>query len=86
MTSQVKSNTVSVSERAYDFPGSGLIQVNFERFKAFKERVEVDLAPITVIAGVNSGGKTTILQSLLLARQSLITPYRSSLEDALIYN
>ncbi len=65
---------------------TGLTKIRFEHFKAFDERVEVDLAPITVIAGVNSGGKSTIIQSLLLARQTLITPYRQSVENALEYD
>lgn len=57
---------------------------NFEGFKAFKDRVEVQIEPITVIAGVNSGGKSSILQALLLARQSLITPYRSATENTIV--
>ncbi|MBA2677742.1 MAG: AAA family ATPase [Ktedonobacteraceae bacterium] len=64
----------------------GLTKIRFKHFKAFDESVEVDLAPITVIAGVNSGGKSTIIQSLLLARQTLITPYRQSVENALEYD
>src|SRR5436190_101599 len=64
----------------------GLTKIRFEAFKAFKEPVEIDLAPLTLIAGVNSGGKSTILQSLLLAHQTLITPYRRSLENALVYD
>jgi predicted ATPase len=63
-----------------------LTQVHFESFKAFEQRVQVDLNPVTLIAGVNSGGKTSILQSLLLARQTLITPYRQTVENALKYD
>ncbi len=62
-----------------------LTGIRFERFKAFAEEVAIDFAPLTLIAGVNSGGKSTILQTLLLARQTLLTPYRSTTEDALVY-
>jgi len=67
-------------------PETGLTKIRFKHFKAFDELVEMDIAPITVIAGVNSGGKSTIIQSLLLARQTLITPYRQSVENALEYD
>lgn len=63
-----------------------LTRLRFERFKAFDQQVEIDLAPITVIAGVNSGGKSTIIQSLLLARQTLVTPYKRTIENALEYD
>ena len=36
-----------------------------ENLKAFGARQEVDLAPITLIYGPNSGGKSTLIQSLL---------------------
>ncbi len=64
----------------------GLSQICFSRFKAFEHTAFVDLAPVTLIAGVNSGGKSTILQSLLMARQTLLAPYRSTQEPALIYD
>ena len=70
----------------YELPRERLTRVHFERFKAFDERVEVDLEPVTIIAGVNSSGKTAILQSLLLARQTLVAPYRGPREDALKYD
>ena len=43
-------------------------------FKAFEDTGDIELKPITVIAGPNSGGKTSILQSLLLLKQTLDAP------------
>jgi len=40
-------------------------------FKAFRDTGEMTLRPLTVLAGVNSGGKSSILQSLLLLKQTL---------------
>jgi predicted ATPase len=40
-------------------------------FKSFAGKTEIDLAPITVLAGANSSGKSTIIQSLLLLKQTL---------------
>jgi hypothetical protein len=40
-------------------------------FKSFKDRTELSLAPITVLAGANSSGKSTIIQSILLLKQTI---------------
>lgn len=42
-----------------------------EGFKAFGKRQHIPLAPITLIFGANSAGKSSIIQSLLLLRQSM---------------
>ncbi len=42
-----------------------------ENFKAFGTRQVVPLAPITLIFGANSSGKSSILQSFLLLKQTL---------------
>jgi len=43
--------------------------LQIENFKAFR-RLDVALRPLTLLAGVNSVGKSTVIQSLLLLRQS----------------
>lgn len=40
-------------------------------FKAFRNLQEVPLAPITLIYGPNSGGKSSIIQALLLLKQTI---------------
>src|SRR5262249_3198387 len=40
-------------------------------FKSFKDETQLDLAPITVLAGANSSGKSTIIQSILLLKQTI---------------
>ncbi|MBN1593121.1 MAG: AAA family ATPase [Candidatus Coatesbacteria bacterium] len=44
-----------------------------KNFKAFKDTGDIELKPMTVIAGPNNCGKTTILQSLLLLKQTIET-------------
>lgn len=39
-------------------------------FKSVKHRIEVDLAPLTVVAGANSSGKSTLIQSILFMAQN----------------
>lgn len=44
--------------------------IELENFKAFGERSRIEFAPITLIFGENSVGKSSILQSLNLLKQS----------------
>ncbi|MDI9349002.1 MAG: DUF3696 domain-containing protein [Candidatus Symbiobacter sp.] len=44
--------------------------LRLSNFKIFKD-LTLPLAPLTLLAGINSGGKSTIMQSLILLKQSL---------------
>ncbi len=44
--------------------------IELENFKAFGERNRIELAPITLIFGENSAGKSSILQALSLLKQT----------------
>jgi hypothetical protein len=44
--------------------------LRLENFKAFGERVDIPFAPITLIFGENSAGKSSILQALSLLKQT----------------
>ena len=45
--------------------------IELENFKAFGKRSRIPFAPITLIFGENSAGKSTILQALYLLKQTL---------------
>ena len=47
-----------------------LKSIAIQNFKAFSQRTEIDLAPITLIFGQNSAGKSSILQVLSLLKQT----------------
>src|SRR5580698_401532 len=47
-----------------------LRSMQLENFKAFGQRTIIPLAPITLIFGQNSAGKSSILQSLNLLKQT----------------
>jgi predicted ATPase len=47
-----------------------LTQIEISNFKAFSVPTQVPLAPLTLIYGANSAGKSTVIQSLLLLKQS----------------
>ena len=48
-----------------------LKRIRLEAFKSVGEAVELELAPLTLIAGPNSSGKSTLLQSILLVAQTM---------------
>lgn len=48
-----------------------LTELRFSNLKSFGDQQNVVLAPITLIYGQNSAGKSSVLQSLLLLRQSI---------------
>lgn len=48
--------------------------IRLRNFKAFQDTDDIQLKPITVLAGTNSGGKSSLLQSLLLLKQTLDSP------------
>ncbi len=45
-------------------------RVSLRNFKGFKELPSLDVKPITILCGANSCGKSSILQSLLLLKQT----------------
>jgi len=51
-----------------------LKSISLERFKAFSNLNGLEIRPLTVLCGVNSGGKSSILKSLLLLKQSYENP------------
>lgn len=48
-----------------------LRRLQLSGFKSFKSSSTIDLAPITLIYGSNSSGKSSVIQSLMLLRQSM---------------
>lgn len=47
-------------------------RIYIENFKSFLQKQELKLAPITLIYGPNSSGKSSVIQSLLLLKQSIL--------------
>lgn len=44
-------------------------------FKSIAEEREIDIRPLTILAGANSSGKSSIMQPLLMLKQTLEAPY-----------
>ena len=47
-----------------------LKSISLENYKCFKDETTINIAPLTVLCGVNSSGKSSILKSLLMLKQS----------------
>jgi hypothetical protein len=53
----------------------GLTGISVQGYKSLIDRVEVELRPFTVLAGANSSGKSSVIQPLLLLKQTLEASY-----------
>ncbi|MGX5834043.1 AAA family ATPase [Aeromonas piscicola] len=51
-----------------------LNKLSLKNFKSFKKMTDLEIKPITIIVGKNSCGKSSIIQSLLLLKQTLESP------------
>src|SRR5688572_19155311 len=51
-----------------------LTALTVRSFKSFDAATRLELAPLTIILGRNNSGKSSVIQSLLLLRQTLADP------------
>lgn len=53
----------------------GITKIAVKGFKSIAEECEIDIRPLTILAGANSSGKSSIMQPLLMLKQTLESPY-----------
>jgi predicted ATPase len=53
----------------------GFTEIGVSGFKSFAEETRIQLGSLTILAGANSSGKSSIMQPLLLVKQTLEAPY-----------
>jgi len=51
--------------------GSGITRIAVTGFKSLASKSDVEIRPLTVLAGANSSGKSSLMQPLLLMKQTL---------------
>jgi predicted ATPase len=51
-----------------------LTEITIENFKSYRKRTTLEVAPLTVLLGRNNSGKSTLIQALLLLKQTLEHP------------
>jgi len=54
-----------------------LTAISVVGYKSLTDRQRMEIRPLTVLAGANSGGKSSIMQPLLLLKQTIDAPYDS---------
>jgi hypothetical protein len=53
----------------------GFTEIGVRGFKCFADETRIQLGSLTILAGANSSGKSSIMQPLLLMKQTLEAPY-----------
>ena len=54
---------------------TGITKIAVKGFKSIAEECEIDIRPLTILAGANSSGKSSIMQPLLMLKQTLEAPF-----------
>src|SRR5436309_14382929 len=53
----------------------GITKISVAGFKSIVEEQSIEVRPLTILAGANSSGKSSIMQPLLLLKQTLEASY-----------
>lgn len=53
----------------------GIKSISVQGFKSIFERCAISIRPLTILAGANSSGKSSLMQALLLLKQTMESPY-----------
>ena len=54
---------------------TGITSIEVAGFKSLGDRAKIEVRPLTILAGANSSGKSSIMQPLLMMKQTLEAPY-----------
>ena len=54
---------------------NGITKIAVKGFKSIAEECSIDIRPLTILAGANSSGKSSIMQPLLMLKQTLEASY-----------
>ena len=52
-------------------PEIGITRISVSGYKSLAEECSIEIAPLTILSGANSSGKSSIMQPLLLMKQTL---------------
>lgn len=58
--------------------GPGITRIAVSGFKSLARKVDVEIRPLTVLAGTNSSGKSALMQPLLLMKQTLESDFNAA--------
>jgi predicted ATPase len=69
------AETKQVSKNTKRKEVQGITKISVRGYKSIKDECTIDIYPLTILAGANSSGKSSIIQPLLLMKQTLEAPY-----------
>ncbi|MCL1464924.1 AAA family ATPase [Argonema galeatum] len=64
-----------MSESTFSLFGRGIDGISVRGYKSLYEKCSIEVRPLTILAGANSSGKSSIMQPLLLLKQTLEATY-----------
>jgi hypothetical protein len=70
MTTTTEQSTTSAPRKA-----EGITRISVSGYKSIRDEQSVEIRPLTLLAGANSSGKSSIMQPLLLMKQTLDAGY-----------
>jgi predicted ATPase len=53
----------------------GITRITVKSFKSIADECSIEIRPLTILAGANSSGKSSIMQPILMMKQTLEAPY-----------
>jgi predicted ATPase len=53
----------------------GITRITVKGFKSIADEISIEIRPLTILAGANSSGKSSIMQPILMMKQTLEAPY-----------
>ena len=53
----------------------GITRITVKGFKSIADECSIEIRPLTILAGANSSGKSSIMQPILMMKQTLEAPY-----------
>src|SRR5882672_12822611 len=65
----------ATSDDPWQVESSAITEIRVAGFKSISEEQKIEVRPLTILAGANSSGKSSMMQPLLLLKQTLESPY-----------
>ncbi|MEI6331706.1 MAG: AAA family ATPase [Pseudanabaena sp. ELA645] len=66
---------LSANDEQNNQPEQGITRISVSGYKSLAEECSIEIAPLTILSGANSSGKSSIMQPLLLMKQTLESTY-----------
>jgi len=69
------SNNISSNNKRQEKPPKGITAISVRGYKSICDECNLEIRPLTILAGANSSGKPSVMQPLLLFKQTLEASY-----------